>query len=595
MASTSYNLLTTDGINSFIQDYTTKETTQKVTPLTTKLKGIQDLDTDYSSMIDKLGTLKNQIYPLQLTSSNSGFLVKTATSSNTEFADISATSAAVANSHALRVNQLAKTDLVISNNLATNSISSEITAPGTHDIVITAGDGKGGTYTSHVAVTFDSSDFTNGTITNSQVMQKVQDAIGGGQAVMLSNSVSGTTSSAGSFNINLGGTVTNITYSAGNYSDVIDNVISQINKLKGVIAEKVVNGSSYQLKVTVTDPSKYITINGDTSGLLSEMNAGITEEMGSAGLATASSFSPEANISQLSLNSKQSGYDYRISSIADSNGGKVLDSIGLNLGSNRQQYVQNEGGEDTAGYVYATSALNAKIDFNGINIQRDSNTISDLIPGSTLTLKSTMQDTDSTVNLTIGADTAKIKQSITDFITNFNAIYTYIKTNSEDNKGQRGLLIDDTSAQSLQNLFISVATTSVAGLDTSSVNNLSRLGLSFDIEDGLTIEDGSQLTSAIYDHPDQLAALFNSDNGIAKKLYNSITPYINANGYLYQSRNNFGTQESDLNDQIKSAQDSINTDSSNLRLRYLKQMAQTNSMLQSQQTFLQSGFFNATG
>ena len=54
MASTSYNLLTTDGINSFIQDYTTKETTQKVTPLTTKLKGIQDLDTDYSSMIDKL-------------------------------------------------------------------------------------------------------------------------------------------------------------------------------------------------------------------------------------------------------------------------------------------------------------------------------------------------------------------------------------------------------------------------------------------------------------------------------------------------------------------------------------------------------------
>lgn len=587
----AYDLLTVNGINSFVDDYRASQAKKQVDPLTKKKKITDDLTTAYSELTSKLTELKTISYSLKLTDTSSAFLVKKAVSSDPKFVDITATSAAVASSQSIRVNQLAKNDLVISQDLTSSAASTTITGPATHNMVFTAGDGNGGTFTSRVSVTFDASDFSAGSISNANVIAKIQSAINNNKTTVQSNSVTGTTASAGSFNLNLNGTVTAINYTAGNYTDVIDSVVTQINKLNGIQAEKVDGGGgNFSLKLTVTDSSKYLTINGDTSGLLSELGVSVNNEMGGAGLLSASTFSPDSTLSQLSIAAKKSGNGLKLLSLSDATG-NALTSLGLNLGGVRTSFVQNSSGADTPGFVYSTDELNAKFDFNGIKVERNSNQISDLIAGATINLKSLMQATDTTVNLDISSDAGKIIEKIQSFIDKFNSIYLYLKEKTKSTKEGRGVLIGDSTAESFKYLLSSMATSSVAGINTDDLNTMSKLGIAFNVAEGLNVDDASKLEKLIKEKPGQVEALFNSTNGIAASLYSRIDPYVNSNGYLFEKAKSLDINSQYLSDRITAVQERIDSSASNLRLRYMKSMSQLNALVSNQSIFFMKSIY----
>ncbi len=586
----AYDLLTTSGINGLINDFKVSETSKRIQPLSTRKTRYQNLDTTYSTLSSKLDTLKSILGELKISGTSSVFASKKADSSNSTFVTAAAAGTAVSGSQAVRVNQLAKNDLVLSQDLTSASNSTVITSAGTHNFVITAGDGSGGTLTSSVSATFSASDFTGGFITNQKVMGIIQSAINTDKAVVTSGSVTGSTLSSGSFKLNLNGTETAINYSAGTYSAVMDNIVTQINSLSGITAEKIVNGSNYQLKVTVTDASKYLTISGDTGTLVSELNIATTKEMGASGLVSASVFSPVSTTSQLSLTTKQSGYDYRILSLSDSGLSTGLNSVGLNLGGTRQVFVQNAG-LDTPGYVYTTTQLNSKFEFNGVNIERNSNVITDLITGVTVSLKALMQSTDSTVNLSVTNDGTAGKTKIQDFITKFNDVFTFIKDRSKTTtQGSRGLLIGDSSASTLLNIFSSTGYSSVSGISTAEINTLSKIGITFNPTTGLSISDSTQLDNALRDKASQVDALFSSTNGIAAALYDRITPYLGSSGYLTKAKTNFTTTISALNDSITSAQNGIDKRAESLRAQYQKLQLQLSQLLSNQSYFSSTGY-----
>lgn len=586
----AYDLLTTSGINGLINDFKVSETNKRIQPLSTRKTRYQNLDTTYSTLSSKLDTLKSILGELKISGTSSVFASKKADSSNSIFVAATASNTAVSGSQAVRVNQLAKNDLVLSEDLTSASNSTVITSAGTHNFIITAGDGIGGTLTSSVSATFSAADFTTGSITNQKVMEIIQSAINTDKAIVTSASVTGSTLSSGSFKLNLNGTETAINYSAGTYSDVIDNIVTQINTLSGITAEKVINGSNYQLKVTVTDSSKYISIYGDTGTLVTELNLATTKEMGASGLVSASVFSPVSLTSQLSLTAKQSGYDYRILSLSDSGLSTGLNSVGLNLGSTRQTFVQNAG-LDTPGYVYNTTQLNSKFEFNSVNLERNSNMITDLITGVTVSLKALMQPTDSTVNLSVTNDSTAGKTKIQDFIAKFNDVFTFIKDRSKTTtQGGRGLLIGDSSASTLLNIFSSTGYSSVSGISTAEINSLSKIGITFNSTTGLSISDSTQLDSALKDKASQVDALFSSTNGIAAALYDRITPYLGAAGYLTKAKTNFTTTISALNDSITSAQNRIDKRAESLRAQYQKLQLQLSQLLSTQSYFSSTGY-----
>lgn len=581
----SYDLLTTSGINRLVSNFITSESSKRLTPLNTRRTRYKDLDAAYTTISSKISSLTSTLSTLKGTGTSSAFIDKSAASSNTNFVSASASNTALTGSQSLRVNQLAKNDLVLSRDLNSSTASTDITAAGTHNFVITSGDGSGGTFTSTVSVTFEASDFTAGTISNQKVMEKIQNAVNSDKAVVTSNLLTGSSTSSGSFVIDINGTATTITYSAGTYSTIIDSIITQVNAISGITAEKIVDGSNNQLKLTVADSSKYITISNDTSNLLTEMGISVTKEKGASGLVSASTFSPVTATSQFSLTAKQSGLDNRILSMTDSGTGRALTSIGLNLGATRQTFVQSTG-IDTPGYVHATTALNSKFEFNGLSLERNFNTITDLLAGVTFNLKSVMQSTDASVNLTVESDTSKVKDKIQSFITRFNDLYSFLREKSVSTGTTRGLLLGDSTTDSILTNLRTVATGTISGINSSEINTLSKLGITFTTSGGLTISDSSRLETAIKDNLSQVEAAFNSTNGIANALFNRLNPYLGSDGYITKTKANFTSSIQFLSDSITSQQTRIDKSAEILRNQYLKLQTQLAALISNQRYFM---------
>ena len=579
----AYDLLTTSGINSLVYSYTSNESKKRISPLETRKTKYIKISGIYSGLLSKVDALKSKMSILKVTGTSSPFAVKKATSSNTTALTVSASSTAQKGSFALRVNQLAKNDLVVS--LDKNSVDfSSITTPGTYNFVIKGGDGTGGQFTSNVSVSLEASDFTNGNISFSDLSSKITKAINNDKAVVTSNSVTGNTLSSGSFTFDMNGTETTIDYSAGTYDEIIDSIITQLDNVSGLAAEKIVDGANVQLKLTVSDSSKYVSINGDTGTLLSELGITVDKEKAASGIVSATSFSPSNGLTQISLTAKNSGAGFKIEDISDLSGG-VLGEFGLNLGSNRTAFIQNESGLDTAGYVHNLSLLNSKITFNGLNIERNSNNITDVVSGVTLNLKSVMTSDENDVTVDVANDVSSVKTKIDEFITSFNDVYKYLKTNTASNEGIRGTLLGDASGSSLLSLLSSTAYSSISELGSGTINSLSEMGITFNNSTGLSITNSDQLNSALENNIEEIEKTFNSDSGIAANLYNKLLPYTGYNGYLTTRKNTIDDNIKTTNNSITTIQTKIEKDSAILRNRYIQLQGQLSALLSSTGSF----------
>lgn len=585
----AYDALTTSGINNLVANYKTTEQSKRITPLTTRKNLYQNITSAYSVLSSKLDALKSVLSNLNSSTSDSVYFSKTASSSNTNFLTVNSTSGADDGAYSIRINQLAKNDLVLSNDLVSNDTSSVITEPGTHQFQIKTGDGSGGEFTSNVSVTFSETDFTGGVIKNSTVIQKIQQAINADKAEVFSSAISGESNSSGSFVIDLNGTETTINYSAGSYSEVMDSIVSQLNSVSGISAQKIVDGESFQLKVTVADSSKYISFKSDTGSLLSELGITGEKEKAASGLVTASVFSPVSGRTQLSLTSRNSGYDFRITSLSDSGSSNSLAALGLNLGSSRQMFVQNEG-LDTAGFLYSTNQLNSKIEFNGINIERNSNTITDLINGTNIILKSVMQSSDSDVSVTVNKDVSAIKSKVQDFITKFNDIYTHIKSNLKSSGTTKALFANDTTASSILSTLNSFAYSVVSGIPSNQINSLTKLGITFNVNSGLSLSNETTFNSAIENNLSEVVEFFSSSNGLAKNMIDRIDPYLGSSGYIAKSKLNYDNTIKSLSDSITFAQNRLDKNAEALRQRYINLQMQLAEILSYQNYFSSSSY-----
>ncbi|MFA6024892.1 MAG: flagellar filament capping protein FliD [Ignavibacteriaceae bacterium] len=529
-------------ITTLIDAYTTSQTDKLVTPITKKQTRSKDISTGYTDLSKKLDALKAETVTLKQTGTDSVFASRAATSSNEKFVTATATSSASSSSFDLRVDQLAKSDIAVS----PESVSATANAiTGTHSFIIKTGDGSTGEYTSNIDVTFTASE------TNKTVKEKIRDAVNFDKAIVTSNAKVAATAYAGgasSFIVDLNGAPTTLTLTGGGtYGQLVDEAIAQIAanvSLGGIKAEKVIDSPSpgdVKLKLTVSDSSKYISIS-HVSGfdVVTDLSIGVTKEKAASAIVSASVFAPDSANSQFSLTAKTPGLDNRITAISDSGASTAMANIGLNLGLTRPVFNQATI-PDTAGFVYAdvtqnANLLNAKIQFNGLNFQRNTNSVSDLVNGVTFNLKSVMQATDTTVSVSVATDKANIKTKIDSFITKFNDLYTFIDSKSERNFGEKGIFTGDSNTTSLLNFFSSNLTSNISGITVGDLSYLSQIGITFNSTTGLTISNSTLFDNNVTDKISQVEALFNSSSGIANAVYNKINPYLGAAGYLASSK-----------------------------------------------------------
>ncbi len=215
---------------------------------------------------------------------------------------------------------------------------------------------------------------------------------------------------------------------------------------------------------------------------------------------------------QLVLSSKQTGVSHKIQA-----SGTVLEDLGVISGSAFKNVMQ--------------SARDATFTVNGLSVTRSQNSsLTDVISGVTLNLASDAQDKSATLN--IASDNTSSKNAINSFITNFNALQSYIAakiavTKNNDNTYTRGSLAGDQSLINLRNSLFSTINSS----DTTATvyKSLKDIGISINSNLTMAITDSTKLENALKtNYSDVMTVVDRVMNGINAKLekYTGTTSYV---------------------------------------------------------------------
>jgi len=555
--------LSTSSVDSLVKSYKSTQYNRRIYPMEVRKQRFSTLSSGWGDLKTKLTALKTTASDFKTATDSSLFFTRSVSVSNESVLTATASSNSPQSSYTMRVNQLAKSDLIVSQ--TQTSDTAVTTMAGTHTIQIGSG-----AYTSNVNVEL------TGAETNETIMEKLSLAINADKAVSLSDSFdpNATFTGTGSFTVKINDTTDTISYDYGTtsktYGEVMDDLVTNINtNVNGVLAEKIVDDITgfVSLQLTVEDSSDSITVAG-TSGFL---NMDVTDEKGTSGLANASIFSPATSQSKFSISAKESGYDNRL--IMSDVSGSILNQIGLSSSVLTSRTLSAD--DTSAGFIYSSTSstvneLNAKLSFNGINIQRNSNVISDLVDTVTFNLNAVNKVDDADVSVSVKVDTTTITNDIKEFISNFNNAYTYIKNNSysSGDKDNRGAFVGDSTARSLLSTLTNLAMGQVSGLQTDSFSYLSEIGISFNPTSGLSISDSSKLATSLEENANQVADLFNSTNGIATNLYSTLENYLGVDGSISNLIESYDKNVSYYNTKITTMNKSIDKNANILRSQY---------------------------
>ncbi|PRD65295.1 flagellar filament capping protein FliD [Malikia granosa] len=152
------------------------------------------------------------------------------------------------------------------------------------------------------------------------------------------------------------------------------------------------------------------------------------------------------------------------------------------------------------------AAQNAELKVDGLAISKASNTISDVVPGVTLTLKKT--NAGSPTNLSVTRDIDTVKANVQEFVDGYNKLTASLKNlSSYDIASKKGAaLYGDSSVRSMLGQLRGMVTGTLTG-GASSLTRLSDAGVSYQADGTLKL-DNTKLQKVIDTQFDQLPGLF---------------------------------------------------------------------------------------
>lgn len=181
----------------------------------------------------------------------------------------------------------------------------------------------------------------------------------------------------------------------------------------------------------------------------------------------------------------------------------------------------------TAGTSLLQRESDAQLTINGVSITRSSNTIDDVVAGTTIKLSTTGSTT-----LTVGRDTEAITSKVNDFVNAYNKLQSTVG----DLRKKGGTLEADSSALSVISNLQSVYNTS-ANIAGNSYKWLAEVGVSFK-SDGTLSLDSSKFATALQNGFNSVSSLFTDEtSGFATRLYDTASSMLNSDG-LITSRTN---------------------------------------------------------
>jgi flagellar hook-associated protein 2 len=280
------------------------------------------------------------------------------------------------------------------------------------------------------------------------------------------------------------------------------------------------------------------------------------------------SVSPNSDLTQIRDAINASGAPITATIIDDGSGTNQYKLIlsGNTTGAS-SAFTVDTSGFTPAGSPLSFSTLNAAQDatfsVNGATIHRASNTVTDVIPGISLSL---LKGNGATATVTVSKDRDTVKSRIKDLVSAFNDLNDEFRTNNNSAaKNTTAVLYGDATLRSTQSRIRSILDTNVTGTG-SNYTSLASIGITTDSNGKLNVDD-AKLTTALQNDYDGVIAIFtNQTNGIAVQARETAQ---SVEDHSIRSRTD-GIQARirSINNQITTLQDSLDSYISGLRDKF---------------------------
>ena len=300
------------------------------------------------------------------------------------------------------------------------------------------------------------------------------------------------------------------------------NILSLAQKEKIASDAQTSKTSPLSLSGTFTINGVDVTIDeGDTlldmASKINNANAGV--------IATVLNVSD--NDFRLILESEKEGLE----GISFSDPNNILETIGI-LNSLKEKKNVLRAGE------------NASFEIDGIPIMSSSNTITDVIPGVTLTLKATTESVP--IRLNIDVDESLIEEKVKNLIEKINSVFSFINNQNTYVSGSSKPLTGDVNLNMVRQSIVSLAYTEVG--ENSTYKTLSSIGITFGKDGSLSI-DRSKFSSALTSNRQEVTNILRTfSDSLYDRLNVLIDPYT---GTLTSIKTGIENQLSRIEEKIK--------------------------------------------
>jgi len=206
------------------------------------------------------------------------------------------------------------------------------------------------------------------------------------------------------------------------------------------------------------------------------------------------------------------------------------------------------------------SGTNAKFTVNGIEVERDTNEINDVIENVNISLKKTHQTATDYEVINITNDNDKVVKAVKDFVDQYNSTMQFIEeklaAGNPDVEGSRGVLAGDSSLQILHSTLRRLVTSPIQN-PNSELKDISQLGITTKDRSGILTFDETKLLENLNKNPEDAINFFSTEIngnkvGFAVKLNSYIDSYISkSNGVIKNKTESLDRSLKEINRQIE--------------------------------------------
>lgn len=243
--------------------------------------------------------------------------------------------------------------------------------------------------------------------------------------------------------------------------------------------------------------------------------------------------------------------------------GNILQKVGITSAIvNPNSATRTTSSTTGAGFSKGNVAdLNAKADINGIEITNSSNTLTDVLSGTTITLIKAQDTASQALNLTISEDFETVKSFIQPLLNSYNELLN-------TSKGDKNVRRSEPSITSLSSTLRSIASSSM-GADTSGTTlYLSTIGIKADKNGNLSISDADMFKKVLKESPEKIQSIFTGENGLVKKITTAISTLKGDSGIIKSKTLSISKQISDMKAKYDSTSSLIDRQAENTKKQY---------------------------